>query len=80
MTKIFTLVTPVAQIMFMKPDTCQLCGKVMWDNMGYHCAADFIPWELFSFVRRALNDTVVSCFTACETMHVMGTPILRTPI
>ena len=68
MTKIFTL---VAQIMFMKLDTCQLCGKVRWGNMGYHCAADLIPWELLSFVRRALNDTAVSCFTACETMHGM---------
>ena len=47
MTKIFTL---VAQIMFMKLDTCQLCGKVRWGNMGYHCAADFIPWELLSLL------------------------------
>ena len=54
----------VGQITFMKHDTRQLCGKVMWDNNGYHCTADFILWELLSFVRRAVSDVAVSCFTA----------------
>ena len=42
-----------AQIMFMKPDTCKLCGPII---IGYHLTADFIPWELFSFDRWAVHD------------------------
>ena len=70
-TKIFTLVKSVAQVTFMKPDTRQLWGKSGEIIVGYHCAADFIPWELLFFVRRAVSDFAVSCFTACKTVHVI---------
>ena len=45
--------TVLFQITFMKSDTRELCGPI---NIAYHWTADFIPWELFSFDRRAVCD------------------------